>query len=72
VFSIERDYHSVAEGDLQTFIERYLDIPAPKDPDALRREAKEIEAFESKLKEQGLEAYIDDSGKTKLRKINEN
>jgi len=72
VFSIERDYHSVAEDDLQTFIERYLDIPSPKDPDVLRKEAEQIEEFELQIKEHGLEAYLDDSGKTKLRKINEN
>ena len=64
---VEIDQHHVQEGDLATFTERYVDLPLAEDPDKLREQAEAIESFQKRLDADGLEAYLDDAGDTKIR-----
>ncbi len=69
---MEVDQHRVQDGDLATFTERYIDLPLAEDPDKLREQAEAIEGLQKRLDEDGLEAYLDDNGDTKIRVRNEN
>jgi hypothetical protein len=70
-FPIEISYHSVGEDDLQEFAERYLDLPPAEDPEFLKEQARKIEEMQEQMEKEGLEAYKDTDGKTKLRKKDE-
>lgn len=71
VFAMERDHHSIQDGDVSEFVNRYIDLPDIKDPEELRELAKTIESLRTQMDEAGLEAYQDDKGKTQIRKKNE-
>ena len=68
VFAITRDFHSVADGDIASFANRYLDLPQIQDPKELRKLAKTMEDIKLQIDEAGLEVYQDNNGDTQIRK----
>jgi hypothetical protein len=68
VFAMDRDYHSVPDGDVAEFANRYLDLPEMQDPNDLRELASTMESIQLQMDEAGLEAYQDERGKTQIRK----
>jgi len=72
VFCLDVSQHSVEENDVQTFIERYISMPEVKETKELSADAEKIKFIQEQIDRDGYEAYLDDEGRTKLRKKNEN